>query len=276
MHLPADHLAQIEAIVNRLKPASGPKMGKRNRDRLEPFDDPVIVQRVLAFPEEELARALKLNNPVRQAKGVERALAISLLIFTGLRAKNLRSLRLDQNIRRSGSRVFIELAEDETKTHAIHTVELPTETIVLLDLFVSGHRYLIPGASDNPYLFASPDGRCPRSYSAIRDMISAPFRKYMGIEISPHLFRHIMAKIVAERAPEELMNVSRTLGHRSVNTTYLSYLGTETPAASRRIHGLLKKARDAADGGAQTKAARNGKTGQSATASSESERKPRP
>jgi integrase len=222
-------------------------MGKRNRDRLQPFDNPAIVQRILAFPEEELAHALKLKNPLRQAKGVERALAISILIFTGLRAKNLRSLRLDTNIRRSGSRVFIELCEDETKTHSVHTVELAPETIDLLNLFVDTYRAHIPGALGNPHLFASPDGVSPRSCSAIREMISEPLRKHLGLEVSPHLFRHIMAKIVAERAPEELINVSRILGHKSVNTTFQSYLGTETPAASRRIQGLLKKARDAAD-----------------------------
>jgi integrase len=276
LHLPADHLAQIEGIVSRLKPTSGPKMGKRNRERLEPFDDPAIVQRVLGFPEEELARALKLGNPLRQARGVERALVLSISIFTGLRAKNLRSLRLDTNIRRSGHRVFIDLGEGETKTHSILKVELPAETIALLDLFVGTYRARIPGASGNPYLFAAPDGMNPRSYSAIRDMVGGPFRKHLGLEVSPHLFRHIMAKIVAERAPEELMNVSRTLGHKLVNTTYQSYLGTETPAASRRIHDLLQKARDGAPPPEPKKADQTGRPGRGRSTSSARPKSVRP
>jgi integrase len=263
LHLPEDHLSQIEAIVGRLKPASGPKMGQRNRDRLEPFDDPTIVQRVLSFPEEELARALKLNNPVRRAKGVERALAISILIFTGLRAKNLRSLRLDTNIRRSGHRMFIDLTEDETKTHTIHTVELSEDTIRLLDLFISEHRSRIPGSSGSTYLFASPDGKHPRSYSAIRDMVHGAIKKHIGIEVSPHLFRHIMAKIVVERAPEEVMSVSRALGHKSINTTYQAYLGTETPAASRRVNELLQDARIGSRVGEQKTGSPKGKADRS-------------
>ncbi|MBU1305140.1 MAG: hypothetical protein KKF33_06430, partial [Alphaproteobacteria bacterium] len=152
LQLPADQLAQIEAIVNRLKPTSGQKMGKRNYDRLEQFDDPAIVQRLLSFPEEELARALKKTNSLRQAKGVERALAISILIFTGLRAKNLRSLRLDENIIRSGGRVFICLSEEETKTHADHKIELSPETIALLDLFVGTYRSCSsPGPLHQPH-----------------------------------------------------------------------------------------------------------------------------
>ena len=48
--------------------------------------------------------------------------------------KNLRSLRLDDNLRRAGDRLFIELFEDETKTHAPLTLEMPEELIGLLDL----------------------------------------------------------------------------------------------------------------------------------------------
>jgi hypothetical protein len=41
--------------------------------------------------------------------------------------------------------------------------------------------------------------------------------------------------------------VSRRLGHKSLSTTYQSYLGTEGPAASRRINDLLQKVRDRED-----------------------------
>jgi integrase len=275
LHLQGDQLAQIEAIVNRLKPASGQKMGKRNYDRLEQFDNTAIVQRLLAFPEEELARAVKQTNLLRQAKGVERALAISILIFTGLRAKNLRSLRLDENIIRSGGRVFICLSEDETKTHADHKIELSSETIALLDLFVGTYRSRIPGSAENPHLFASVDGKSPRSYSAIRDMVHDPIKKHLGINISPHLLRHFIAKIVAERAPEELMNVSRVLGHKSINTTYQAYLGTETPAASRRVNELLQDARIGSRGAEQKTGSRNG-TADRSLAKPSTKRKPQP
>ncbi len=63
-------------------------MGERNRSRLEQFDDEAVTARLLQFPEDELARAMVRKNPVRRAKGVERALAISMAIFTGLRVKN--------------------------------------------------------------------------------------------------------------------------------------------------------------------------------------------
>jgi integrase len=75
----------------------------------------------------------------------------------------------------------------------------------------------------------------------MRDAVSRPLRRHAGIILSPHLYRHIIAKIVAERSPQNLHDVSRMLGHKSMSTTYGSYLGTEGPAASRRIAALLRE-----------------------------------
>ena len=73
--------------------------------------------------------------------------------------------------------------------------------------------------------------------------------KHAGIRLSPHLYRHIISKIVIERHPELALDVSRRLGHKSLRTTYASYLGTETPAASRRINALLAGVRDGKQAG---------------------------
>ena len=235
--VPAATGDRLDRILKRLQPGGGRQMGKRNRERLRQFDDEEVLRRLLAFPEEELARALELNSPRRRAKGVERALAISLLTFTGIRIKNLRSLRLDTNIRRAGSRMRLHLTQEETKTHRELEIELPPETVRILDMFVAEFRPLLPGA-DGPFLFPGEKGG-PRSYCAMRAAVVEPLKKHAGIELSPHLYRHIIAKIIAERRPEHLHEVSRMLGHSSINTTYQSYLGTEGPAASRRIQALL-------------------------------------
>ena len=242
-HLKLDRptLDAIAALLQRLDPKTAGRMGPRNHTRLGQFDDPAVVQRLLRFPEEEYARALSASSAMRRAKGVERALAISLLIFAGVRVQNLRTLRCDRNLVRSADRVFLRFTAAEMKTAAPLELELPADTIRLLDAFLEDHRGRLAGAA-GPYLFPGPEGGA-RSYSAMRDAVSAPLRKHAGIALSPHLYRHIIAKIVAERAPELLTDLSRRLGHKSINTTYQAYLGTETPAASRRINRLLEATR---------------------------------
>lgn len=237
LDLDETHQAELDTIIGRLAPKTGRRMGARNYERLKQFDDPALVQRLLGFPDEELGRSLKAKSLIRRSKGVERALAIAVVLNTGLRAKNLRSLRLDTNLIRFGERMLVRLNEEETKTHATLEIELPTEVISLLDLFVREHRSVLPG-SEGLYLFPGERGG-PRGYHAMRDAVSRPLRKHAGIDISPHLYRHVIAKIVAERRPDLLADVSRHLGHRSFNTTYQSYLGTEGPAASRRLNRLL-------------------------------------
>jgi integrase len=246
LQLGEEHLGELAQIVRRLKPKTSGGMGKRNRVRLAQFDDEAVVRRLLRFPEEERARALVKTNPLRRARGIERALAISTLLATGMRAKNLRQLRLDQNFRRAGKRVFVFLPAAETKTHAELELELPPETIALLDEFLAEHRGFLPCAK-GPWLFPGTKGG-PRSYSALHGAVSRPLRRHAGIEISPHLFRHFIAKTIAERCPEYLHDVSRMLGHKPMRTTYGAYLGTEGPAASRRIAALLRAAKGKTDG----------------------------
>src|SRR5262245_11496066 len=101
--------------------------------------------------------------------------------------------------------------------------------------------------SHGPYLFPGPDGAA-RSPSAMRNAVSKPLFKHAGIRLNPHLYRHIIAKIVAERTPGLLPDLSRMLGHKSINTTYQAYLGTEAPAASRRINQLLQDTRSNPEG----------------------------
>ena len=53
-------------------------------------------------------------------------------------------------------------------------------------------------------------------------------RKHVGVEVSPHLYRHIVAKTVFERQRELALDVRRRLGLNAPHTTYGSY-----PAYSR-------------------------------------------
>ncbi len=67
--------------------------------------------------------------------------------------------------------------------------------------------------------------------------------------MSPHLFRHVIAKLLVEKDPAMYAAVSRHLGHRSMGTTLAFYLGAETRAASRKLGEVLREARDDLDGG---------------------------
>jgi site-specific recombinase XerC len=55
------------------------------------------------------------------------------------------------------------------------------------------------------------------------------------LQVHPHLFRHIAAKLFLDAHPGSYELVRRVLGHRSIDTTTNFYTGLETAAAVRHF-----------------------------------------
>lgn len=234
-------LKELTTVCARLDPGVPRQMGTRNRERLQQFDDPAKVARLLSFPAEERTRGAKLSNPVRAAHCMERALAIDLLINCGLRIQNLRTIHLTRNLRAVGGKLYLSFDATEVKNNHMLEFELPADVGGALHEFCEKFRPRLPGA-EGPYLFPGEDSG-PRSHNALRHAIGETLRKNAGLIMHPHLFRHAIAKIVVERNPDLYVSISRHLGHKRIDMTLAHYLGTETRAAARHIDRLLRDAR---------------------------------
>ena len=240
VQVPEEIYDAIENICRRLRPPRNDGLKAKNRERLRQFDDPKNVARLLAFPREEAERGRKLTNPYRAAKCYERAVAVSLLIATCLRIQNLRTIRLDTDLSRSGGRCFLSIPGERVKNGMNLDFELPADTVALIDDYLCTHRPNLRGA-EGPYLFPGQDGG-PRPYTTISKDIEANLRKRAGLTMNLHLFRHATAKIVIERDPGLAFVLSRHLGHKTINMTMQAYLGTEGRAAARSIDRVIKTA----------------------------------
>lgn len=242
-----DTLAILEGICRKLDPGNRRQMTARNRQRLGQFDDPRNVARLLTFPEQEAKRALAHKDPIRAAKGMERAVAVALLIRCGLRISSLRTLELtDFSWTSTGSCILVIPAE-RTKGGRPLEFELNGEVTTLLKRHLEGFRPRLPGA-DGPYLFPSPEGGA-RSKTSLGGAIHKVMRQKAGLEMNPHLFRHAIAKIAVEADPGAYLAVSRVLGHTTLDTTMSHYLGTESKAAVRHVDRLLDEAKAKASKG---------------------------
>ena len=240
VQVPEEVYDEIESICRRLRPPRNEGLKAKNRERLRQFDDPKNVARLLAFPREEAERGRKLTNPYRAAKCYERAVAVSLLIATCLRIQNLRTIRLDTDLSRSGGHCFLSIPRERVKNGMDLDFELPADTVALIDEYLRTHRLHLRGA-EGPYLFPGRDGG-PRPYTTISQDIETSLRKRAGLTMNAHLFRHATAKIVIERDPGLAFVLSRHLGHKTINMTMQAYLGTEGRAAARSIDRVIKAA----------------------------------
>jgi integrase len=241
LRLPAAQIDALDVYCNRLRVPRRTTLTDSNRGKLQQFDDPENVRKLLAFPSAEAARGRRHNNPYRAAKCFERALATSLLISTSLRFKNLRSIELSGDLQWAGDVCYLSIPADRVKNEVPLDYELPPETCALLREFIDTYRPRFPG-SDGIFLFPGRNGG-PRPHNSLADGLMLAILKHTGLRMNPHLFRHVVAKIVIERDPGLAFAISRHLGHKRMETTMQSYLGTEGRVVSRRIDQVLSDAR---------------------------------
>jgi integrase len=230
-------LSILEGICRKLDPGNRRQMTECNRKRLGQFDDPRNVGRLLCFPEREARWAQAQSNPVRAAKGMERAVAVALLVKCGLRIGSLRTLELADFTWLGSGRCILLVPAERTKMGRPLEVEFNEEVTAFLQRHVAEFRSRLPG-SDSPYLFPGSEGQA-RSKTALSNAIAGSLRQRAGLEMNPHLFRHVLAKMAVEADPGAYLAVSRVLGHTTLDTTMGHYLGTETKAAGRHVDKLL-------------------------------------
>ena len=78
-------------------------------------------------------------------------------------------------------------------------------------------------------VFVNPDGT-PKTAQTLAWLIRRLSRKHAGIELSPHKFRHLAAKIVLDDFPGAFELVKQLLGHENIKTTSIF-----TPASIRVV-----------------------------------------
>ena len=75
--------------------------------------------------------------------------------------------------------------------------------------------------------------RGPKLIKSLSKDISKRLWKELGLEITPHRFRHAAAYIMLKADPGNYELVCRVLGHRNIATTRNFYIGLETLEATR-------------------------------------------
>ena len=198
-----DHLKRLREICRRLDPGKT-GLTQKNRDRLRQFDNPVNVRALLMLPQKVWARHKAGANLTRAAAlQVQSALAVEILLMVPMRVSNLAGLDLDRSILRTRvkgcSVTHLAVAAEHVKNGIAVEAELPAETVKLLDLYLERFRPLLL-AHPSSYLFPNSGGG-PKKASALGDQISKFLRRECGLQVNPHLFRHIAAKLFLEAHP---------------------------------------------------------------------------
>jgi integrase len=237
-----DQLAKLRAIKRALGPeASG--LTEKNRALIRKFENSALLEALKALPVRlhEQARTLRLS-PGRRLQKMQTALAIQILLRVPVRMQNLGALELNRSLQWPAGRkgeVLMVLRRDETKN------ELPLEYPIegaskeLLHEYLDHFRPRIP-AHERQWLFVNTKGEKVRE-EALRDGITKAIKRELGIDMTPHQFRHLAAAIALDAYPGRIGLVRDLLGHRNLKTTTNFYAGMRSREAAREYDRLLSR-----------------------------------
>lgn len=226
------HLALMGGIIRRL--ASGRYgLTEVNRKRLRPFDDRRNIEALLTLPAKLMREAARCRNPKRAAVLAGLGAAIEILLMAPMRRRNLANLDLERNLVRPGQSkaLHIVISASEVKNQEPLEYPLPPESVDLIERYIREFRPRLT-SSANTALFPGRGGG-PKSGSFFGGQISKTILYHTGLQVHPHLFRHIAAKLHLDCNPGDYETVRRVLAHRSIDTTIGFYIGAEATAAVR-------------------------------------------
>ena len=248
-----DEIEEMKRITRRLLADRRPGLTDRNHRKLAQFDAPRIRDGIILLPQKLRAAAVSAResghfSKRRAASVMLTAVAIELLLFCPMRISNLASLDLKRHVRRSQQggvlSVHLYVPAHETKNQAEIHCELPAPAAKMLEEYIEKFRPDLP-APPSTLLFPGANGG-PRSHKVFWKQIVTAGRRYLGIEINPHLFRHLAAKLYLDQYPGGYEVVRRTFGHKSMDTTVMFYAGQETGRSLRHFDKTILKLRDEA------------------------------
>ena len=191
------------------------------------------------------ARSLRDQAPAKAAITAQMAIAIMLLTVAPIRAANLASIRLDENLIRPGgpgTNFILTFPYYDVKNRVDLTVALDEHETKLIDEYVQDYRPALMRGSNEDWLFPS-SKRGPKDLHLFGIQITERIQRLTGVRMTIHQFRHAAAAIYLKDHPGEYETVRRFLGHRDIRTTVNYYCGLETIHATRLLGDIVRRHR---------------------------------
>jgi integrase len=243
--VPAETLTSLKGMRRKLgNLPTG--LTPKNQTTLRQFDDPRLIEKLMTLPDKLWRRARRdLAKSRRPFIELQSALAIDFLIHVPLRMENLSALKFGVNLhwpQGPGRAVQVVFAADETKNQVPLEFEIPA---ALADRFYTYRNEIAPVVTGKrpDAVFVTWTGK-PRGQAAITDAIEKTILKNLGVRLTPHQFRHLVAKIILDANPGAYELVRQMLGHKNTKTTTNFYAGIDTRRAGRAHADLIMQLRE--------------------------------
>lgn len=240
-----DAYTKLSAAHKQVTP-DGRGLNQKNKQRLDQFNDDQCVDDLQALPSSVVRRLRSSPPDRRRALIAQAALAIQILLDAPIRLANLTGLNLERHLvwrgigRHRSLSIMIEAAEVKNKVALDFPVPAPTARMITEYLEVY-HPLLARDGS--PWLFPGHKTGQPKAASGVGTQIKRFVLEHLGVEMHPHLFRHLAAKVYLAENPGAYGTVADVLGHKSVETTRKAYAGFDKAGSVRHYQRYVDPTR---------------------------------
>lgn len=196
-----------------------------------------------------LAIAKKLsalpNNEItdKHALLFQKVLAMIILMFCPLRILTLCSLHLDTNFEWANKREMtgglkFNIDEEQMKGDHPAIMPLPDMCAKLIRDYVLRFRGRLADPRSR-FLFSGEATDCGKDTNTLSKQIKRLIHEKLGLDVTPHVYRHIVRIVVLNRFPVAYAMVARILTHRNINTTIQNYAHMDIELSVRAYQDLV-------------------------------------
>lgn len=234
-------VATIRKFANKLRKGAGKGLSSRNRRRVVQFRDQTNLAKLFLLPR-TAAERLKLRGPLtsEQAREMMLILVIYILTYCPIRLRTITELKFDHIVwsqPRMRGLLSLEITSDITKNHTAASYPLAQDVAEFMRLYLKHARPILT-APASPYLFPQSSPDKPFNASQLSKNVKDYIFGSTGLDVTPHIFRHIVHLVVLRRLPGAYALVARVCGHEDINTTLRNY-ATEDAAISMEFYQNL-------------------------------------
>jgi integrase len=236
-------LERLEEIRLAVEEYRSTGLTDKNRRLIRQIAQSDVWREVVRLPQRLMAEALQIAKakPYRAAVTAQLAIAILILIRAPVRMQNLSAIKIGLNLVRPGgpsTPYMLVFPDYDVKNGVPLEFAFDGATTALIDEYIFKHRPQLMGGADHDWLFPGADEGHKRS-NVLSQQISERLWKELGLEITPHQFRHAAAYLMLKADPGNYELVRRVLGHSSMSTTREFYIGLESLEATRMFGEIV-------------------------------------
>lgn len=224
--VPAADLARISAGVATLKPRrTDDRLTEKVETILNQFDGPAALRTLAGLPDKIAAGLETVAAPgVREARRMEMAVAIELLLRTAMRRANVAGLRWEGHflgLEGGAGTARLIVPGEEVKNGRDLAFPISDHTLRLLMLYRQRYWPLLADAGCQHLFPRRGDGALSGHQFSKR--VKAFIQRETGLIMTPHVFRHLAVTLLQRAEPGNQESGRQLLGHTTSETTQRHY-----------------------------------------------------